>query len=94
MPYINGNLKVIIAIGGFVLSVIGSAVGYGKLNEKVTNNASNIVEVRDELRRVAQDPDASATGAQLRGEIKVLNTQLADMKQQLNRIEAKLDKQR
>lgn len=92
MPYINGNLKVIIAIGGFVLSVIGSAVGYGKLNEKVTNNASNIVEVRDELRRVAQDPDASATGAQLRGEIKVLSVQLADIKQQLNRIEQNLNR--
>lgn len=87
MPTINGNLKTIIAIGGFLLSAIGVAAGYGKLNEKVDTNASSIAEVRFDLQRIAQDPDASASGSQLRGEIKVLSAQLADIKQQLNRIE-------
>lgn len=94
MPYINGNLKLIIAIGGFLLSVIGYAIGYGKLNEKVDNNAGAIQAVHAELQQAESDPDATAAGAALRGDIKVLSAQVNEIKQQLNRIEAKLDKQR
>lgn len=94
MPYINGNLKTIIAIGGFLLSAIGGAVGYGKLNERTEVNTQSIKALQVELRQAEQDPDATAAGAILRGEIKVLGTQLTDMKQQLNRIEALLVKQR
>lgn len=88
MPYINGNLKLILAIGGFLLTIAGYAVGYGKLKEKVESNAGAIQAVHAELQQAEQDPDATAAGATLRGEIKVVHTQLEDMKQQLNRIEA------
>lgn len=94
MPYINGNLKTIIAIGGFVLSIVGYAVGYGSLKSDVKNNYDKLTEVRQQLLQAENDPDASPAGAQLRGEIKVLRTQLDEIKQQLNRIENKLDKYR
>ena len=89
----NGMGTKIIAIFSLVITVVGTAVGYGTLKGDVSQNTRELNRLQAEEQLAKSDPASTAAGQKLLGEIALLRFQLDQMGKSLDRCVVERDKQ-